>query len=134
MALETNRKREMTMTDLQSKTNEELNVMLAKCLGWKRLTEAEGWGAQICKTHMLKPDEELIASPSKYCSDLNEVARVEAGLKGQAHSSATTELERTYRDNLAKAIGCSWYQSAKLIFASARQRTLALISTLTKTP
>lgn len=111
-------------------TDEELNRRLAELVGWKIFE----WG--VHKPGDAKPIgrgyksiDELLPN---FCTDLNEVAKVEAGLKGN-HQLCT------YESYLRRAVFLddkdeNWTpeQTAQTCFfmATARQRTIALIQTL----
>lgn len=115
----------MTLAELKDLPDERLNVMLAKCLGWEELRTEDGWREAVTKTHMAKPNEDAIASPPRFCSDLNEVAKVECPLG--------TDAQLRYLHNLASACqltGPEWRKQFLRVCATARQRTIALILTL----
>lgn len=103
------------MSDLQSKTDEELNVMLAQLAGHK--IDAPPWvGIRENGMRYRLPD---------YCSSLDEVAKVEAGLTDEQHNR--------FRHNLrviTSGADIKFMAFRELISATARQRTLALIQTL----
>lgn len=123
------------MSDLQSKTDEELNVMLAEMVGWKceptpfkrhslEIVSRNGawWHPSVAGCQFRPPD---------YCSSLDEVAKVEAGL--------TDEQQVSYAKTLWDSVGPTsdfkgskgfWHVSFKHATAAARQRTIALIETL----
>lgn len=127
------------MSDLQSKTDGELNVMLAELVGWKSHPPFKGQDPNSCwddeflynqfSRYPIPPDGELIKNGKLvlmplFCASLDEVARVEAGLiYDQPDHTKIVRYETLLCDNV------EWP-----IRSSARQRTIALISTLTKTP
>lgn len=116
------------MSDLQSKTDEELNVMLAELAGWTNIT----------KNHRgligtVPPERGFHFEKLKFCSSLDEVAKAEAGL--------TDEHQVSYAKTLWDSVGPTsdfkgskgfWHVGFKHATAAARQRTIALIETLQK--
>lgn len=51
----------------------------------------------------------------------------------QGREAFDTPDKRTlYRDNLAKVVGCAWYQSTKLLFATLKQQAEATSQTFKK--
>lgn len=110
------------MSDLQSKTGEELNEQLAKLVGWK--CRCESWPSKPYQRIAWNPpssnDHVWLASCPRFSASLDEVARVEAGL---------TIYQQTIYSNLLWPTG---YAAFCAITATARQRTIALIQTLQK--
>jgi hypothetical protein len=53
-------------------------------------------------------------------------------LHGKAHPSAVTDEERTFRDELAKVLGCGWYSSARLLRATAAEQAQAFLRSVGK--
>lgn len=113
--------------NLQSKTDEELNVMLAECLGWRHV-KRRATIAPDFPTGFSPTASGLIHMVPHYCSSLDEVARVEAGL--------TDEQHRDFRHHLMVIVirETKGDQDRAFVSAKPRQRTIALNSTLTKTP
>lgn len=116
------------MTDALSQlTDEEANVRLAECLGWRFVSDGtylsilnnghyQG-GASSYESDQLKVAMENACVPP-YCQSLDTCATVEAGL---------TIDQSTAYSNLLWPMG---YAVFSAITASARQRCIALIATL----
>lgn len=106
-------------------TDEEIRIAIAEDQGWQFIdsTVISPIGVRFHRCEAM----ELACGIPDYLNDLNACAEFEKTLKGNAHSSAVTDDERKYRDELAKVMGCAWYQSARLIFATARQRCEAFL-------
>jgi len=102
---------------------EEQRIAIAKACGWKLVD-----GSQVCwskdggKTYDLQfPD---------YLNDLDAMAEAEVRLHLNADKRALPARWRQYRDELAKVVGCAWYQSAELLRSTAAQRAEAFLRTL----
>lgn len=131
--------------NLQSKTDEELNVMLARLLGWRAAQNQGAIGGYFAISptegsqwdHVRGTEDFAISDACpRYCSFLDEVARVEAGLTDEEKSEYAERYLLFYSGAETREQGPIDFW--KLATASARQRTIGLIevkrSTLTKTP
>lgn len=133
------------MSDLQSKTDEELNVMLAGLRGWKFWqNKYDTWvattpfGAELAVPGTIEQAFDTLAERlglPRYTSSLDEVARVEAGLTDEQRRKYFERLIWEPCDEAVHKIGWNWadmddddYITA--LFANPRQRTIALIQTL----
>lgn len=125
------------MSDLQSKTDEELNEQLAKLVGWK--CRCESWPSKPYQRIAWNPpssnDHVWLASCPRFSASLDEVARVEAGLTDEQRRKYFERLIWEPCDEAVHKIGWNWadmddddYITA--LFANPRQRTIALIQTL----
>lgn len=75
-------------------------------------TDPEGRKGRYCPNHLV---------------NLNACAEMEKSIHLDADGRALPKLWRTYRDELAKVIGCAWYQSSQLLRATAPQRCEAFL-------
>lgn len=134
------------MSDLQPKTDEDLNRMLAEMLGWKfltfegRHTITDPSGQKLtCGIDSLSMNQFAHMILESYCADLNAVAKVEAGLDGFAsdlYANILVNLLNPHRidDYDPERDGAptlAWPGVFQVVTATARQRTIALIQTLT---
>jgi hypothetical protein len=110
-----------TLSQLGEMTDEELNVRLAELCGWVRLPKNEGWSRAVRESHMLQPDGTNVSSPPDCSRDLNAVHLVEKKL-------GDTERRR-FSERLCNQVQTGLWEYA--VSANPRQRTIALILTLT---
>lgn len=111
------------MTDLSQL---EVNVRLAELLGWKCIntTGEHAVGFDPAITAKGEPAVACIARVPRYCSSLDECAKVEAGL-----SKEQFECYRWILWGICKSAEVGvWHRS--YLSATARQRAEALIATL----
>lgn len=110
--------------------------MLAILLGWKMhdhpdcLAKKDGWVSRDWPTWVMRPDGALVsrAEIPRYCQSLDECARVEAGLTDEQW---TEYLDHLYFNTFKPG---AKDRDRQAVGASARQRTIALISTLQAKP
>lgn len=123
----------MTLPRISDLSDETVRVMMAEAVGWIQWTDEESGilGGDWSKTIWTPPGKHDLgnahANPPNYPASLDAVAPVLATLHGKAHPSAVTDEERAFRDALAKIRGCAWYQSANLLFSTARQHCDAFL-------
>ncbi len=130
----------MTLEEIKDLPDERLNVRLAKELGWTELRTEDGWSESTVKSHMAKPDEDAIASPPRFCSDLNETAKVERDCADNRMDADQWEQYGKLLTNLTDTATChdpitggiDFHDVATVATIGPRQRTIALILTLTK--
>lgn len=113
-----------TIPKLADLTPEQRRILAAEALGYKRMPACNG---------VVRPDGEWIARTETYDAaillvapdpDTNHAdafALVER-LRGNAHPSATTDLHRKFRDELAKQCGVAWYRSAEILSQMTPQK------------
>ena len=117
-----------TLQELEALPDDELRVMLAELEGWQRLATPEPllWKRDGI-THVVGhadwrgPDTRLKQTEDipNFCGDLNACHEVEMRLKNDCD----------YVAHLREVVG---NEAIDMIFAAARQRTIALILTLQK--
>lgn len=96
---------------------EKQNAALAQIAGWGKEDAERGYSLG-----------QFSENVPNYVQDLNAIREIEDMLRiGMDRCNKTL---RKYRNELAKIVGCSWYQSAEMICASAEQRAEALLKTL----
>ncbi len=110
-----------TLQELKDNTDRRLEMKLAVLTGWIMLVDDIG---------TLPGGSGTLPVP-RFCKgpgSLQEVMdkHILIGLP------KCNPILRRYRDNLAKVVGCGWYQSGQLLAATCRERTIALILTLQK--
>jgi hypothetical protein len=138
----------MTIEEIKDLPDERLNVMLAEIMGWEAIEDTDGsrlWHAvnrnngQIRGYHNgLNKEHTIAVCFPRFCTDLNETAKVEAGIDEATFCN-------TYIPHLAKVCGFLAHDTfdghkwsdihsgrRAVVSAKARQRTIALILTLTK--
>lgn len=126
------------MSDLQSKTDEELNVTLAELVGWKFWQNKYGtwvatnpFGAELAVPGTIEQAFDTLAERlglPRYCSSLDEVAKVEAGLTDEQQAEYVERYLPFYSGAETREQGPIDFW--KLATATARHRTIALIQTL----
>jgi hypothetical protein len=121
-----------TLSQLGEMTDEELNVRLCLCLGWEKLAEFDGWSADVCKSHMGKPDG-MIGSPPPFCSDANAVAEVRKGMTGDQFKAFLIHLARLLEsEHPTPEKGITQLDLIReLMNSTPRQQTICAIPALT---
>lgn len=116
----------MTAAELLALDPGDLNVLLEVALGAEKAGDCHRKFSSFYRM-VKRPGQEYWHEARDFCSDHNAVAAVRAGFHGNTHPSATTDKEKAYRDALCRVMGCAWYQSARLLCATPREMTVALI-------
>lgn len=133
-----------TLETLSALSDGELNVRLAKLLGYtfhdvKTLPHTgeavfgKFWLRPGVKIETLNADDICWregTSPPRFCSDLNETAKVEAGLTDQNHCAFLNYLEAITEPPPDSIPWREIKHNRAMVSATARQRTIALILTL----
>lgn len=128
----------MTLAELSALSDDELNVMLAECEEWVAVEDRQTglWTAENVKTRAIRgyhaglSAEHCVAvSFPKFCSDLNETARVARMLTdAEAFRYFTTLANEITAPPRSFPTRNDWHFYFYATEATARQRTIALIA------